>query len=91
MAKLMKVENAAIVEVKQFGDTAIEKFIASRSISENSVKTYRNALRRLSDRSRCKCIRQQPARHRQECSDNSPLFDGCKGILRMDRQKKFLS
>lgn len=47
MAKLMKVENAAIVEVKQFGDTAIEKFIASRSISENSVKTYRNALRRL--------------------------------------------
>ena len=47
MAELMKVENAAIVEVRNFGDTAIEQFLASRSISENSVKTYRNALRRL--------------------------------------------
>ena len=47
MTALTKVQDTAIVEVKQFGDTAIEKFLASRSVSENSVKTYRNALRRL--------------------------------------------
>ena len=47
MTKLTKVENTAVVVGNKYDDTIIEKFLASRVISVNSVRTYRNALRRL--------------------------------------------
>lgn len=47
MTALTKVENTAAVVISEYGDTIIEKFLASRVISANSIRTYRNALRRL--------------------------------------------
>ena len=44
---LVKVDGAAIIAVGRFGGTVIDEFIASRNASENTAKTYRNALKQL--------------------------------------------
>ena len=41
------IGNTKIVSIENFGDTTIEGFIASRHCSENTAKTYRNAIRQL--------------------------------------------
>lgn len=47
MKTLVKVENTAIVTAGYFGNTVVDEFIASRHASENTNKTYRNALRQM--------------------------------------------
>ena len=47
MTALTKISNTEIATVENFGDSIIEQFIASRNASENTAKTYRNALRQL--------------------------------------------
>ena len=47
MKNLVKVENTAIVAADNFGTSVIDEFIASRHASENTNRTYRNALRQL--------------------------------------------
>lgn len=47
MKELVKVENTAVVAADNFGTSVIEQFIASRHASENTNRTYRNALRQL--------------------------------------------
>lgn len=47
MTALTKVNNTENIAVEYFGDSIVENFIASRNASENTAKTYRNALRQL--------------------------------------------
>lgn len=47
MKELVKVENTAIVAAGNFGTSVIDEFIASRHASENTNRTYRNALKQL--------------------------------------------
>lgn len=47
MKNLVKVENTAIVAADNFGTSVIDEFIASRHASENTNRTYRNALKQL--------------------------------------------
>lgn len=47
MTAITKVTNTAIANVEYFGASTIEEFIASRHCTENTAKTYRNALRQL--------------------------------------------
>lgn len=47
MTALTKVNNPEMTATEYFGDSVIEEFIASRNASENTAKTYRNALRQL--------------------------------------------
>ena len=47
MKSLMKIESTAVVTKDNFGNSVVEEFIASRNASENTNKTYRNALRQL--------------------------------------------
>ena len=44
---IAKVDNSSIISVENFGDIAIEGFIASRHSSPNTAKTYRNSIRQL--------------------------------------------
>lgn len=41
------IDNSAIISVEYFSDTTIEGFIASRHGSDNTKKTYRNAIRKM--------------------------------------------
>lgn len=45
MKEMVKVNKTTAIE--HFGDSVIDSFIASRNASENTAKTYRNALRQL--------------------------------------------
>ena len=47
MKNLVKVENTAIVAADNFGTSVIDEFISSRHASENTNRTYRNALKQL--------------------------------------------
>ena len=47
MTALTKISNTEMTAIEYFGDSIIEQFIASRNASENTAKTYRNALRQL--------------------------------------------
>lgn len=47
MKELVKVENTAVVAADNFGTSVIDEFIASRHASENTNRTYRNALKQL--------------------------------------------
>ena len=47
MQMIAKNENAAVASVENFGDMTIAQFIASRHCSENTGRTYRNAIRQL--------------------------------------------
>lgn len=47
MTALTKISNTEMTTIENFGDSIIEQFIASRNASENTAKTYRNALRQL--------------------------------------------
>ena len=47
MKELVTVNKAEMVTVESFGVSIIEQFIASRNASENTAKTYRNALKQL--------------------------------------------
>ena len=47
MKALATISTSAVAKVEFFGDSVIDEFIASRHASENTNKTYRNALRQL--------------------------------------------
>ena len=47
MKSLVQVGSAEMVAANNFGNSVVEEFIASRNASENTNKTYRNALRQL--------------------------------------------
>ena len=47
MKTLATIETSAMAKVEFFGDSVIDEFIASRHASENTNRTYRNALRQL--------------------------------------------
>lgn len=47
MKALATIETAAVAKVEFFGDSVIDEFIASRHASDNTNRTYRNALRQL--------------------------------------------
>lgn len=47
MKALATIDTSAVAKVEFFGDSVIDEFIASRHASENTNRTYRNALRQL--------------------------------------------
>ena len=47
MTALTKHYNTNVISKEYFGDTVVDAFIASRHCSENTAKTYRNAVRQL--------------------------------------------
>ena len=47
MKALATIDTSAVAKVEFFGDSVIDEFIASRHASDNTNRTYRNALRQL--------------------------------------------
>ena len=47
MKTLATIDTSAVAKVEFFGDSVIDEFISSRHASENTNRTYRNALRQL--------------------------------------------